>query len=43
VPATFGDVEVQRLLNRLSEIERAGEETRRRLRATQRRRVEKDW
>jgi hypothetical protein len=43
MPATLGDVEVQRLLNRLAEIENEAERLRRRLRATERRRVEKDW
>jgi len=43
LPATLGDVEVQRLLNRLADIEKDAEQLRRRLRATERRRVEKDW
>ncbi len=43
MPATLGDVEVQRLLNRLADVEKEAERLRRRLRATERRRVEKDW
>jgi|GEM_PF-3749318 len=39
----MSDVELRRLLQRLAEIDREGEETRRRLAASMRRRVERDW
>lgn len=42
-PIEMTDVEVRRLLQRLAEIEAQGEATRRRLAATQRRRVARDW
>ncbi|QDU85463.1 hypothetical protein Pla163_25940 [Planctomycetes bacterium Pla163] len=42
-PVDMTDVEVRRLLQRLAEIEAQGEATRRRMAATQRRRVARDW
>lgn len=39
----MSDVELRRLLQRLEDIDREGEETRRRLAASMRRRVERDW
>lgn len=42
-PLVLSDTEVRRLLQRLTEIEQEGEALRRRMAASQRRRVERDW